>query len=40
MLRLLSWLGWERYNLILINDLCNMAVGNLFNNMVIRNLTG
>jgi hypothetical protein len=33
-------LGWEGYNLILTNDLCNMWVGNLFSNMVTRNLAG
>ena len=29
-------LGWEGYNLILINDICNKWDGNPFSNMVIR----
>jgi hypothetical protein len=33
-------MGWECYNLTLINDLCNMWDGKLFSNLVIRNLAG
>ena len=32
----LAVLGWEGYNLIMIDDLCNMWDGNLFSDMVIR----
>ena len=34
-LALLSWLGWESYNLILIN-VYGICDGNLFSNMVTR----
>jgi hypothetical protein len=33
-------MGLEYYNLTLINDLCNMWDGNLFSNLVTRNLAG